>query len=113
MFAAAPKSNALYVAMSDVARDIREREAPPVPLHLRNAPTALMKGFGYGREYQYDQDSPGRVSGQEFLPESLQGRTYYRPGEYGFEREMAKRMAWWEKLRRKARGGGENDGGEG
>jgi putative ATPase len=110
--AAAPKSNALYVAMSDVARDIREREAPPVPLHLRNAPTALMKGLGYGRDYQYDQDSPGRVSGQEFLPESLQERVYYRPGEYGFEREMAKRMAWWEKLRKRARGEGENENDE-
>ncbi len=113
--AAAPKSNALYVAMEGVARDIKDREAPPVPLHLRNPVTSLMKGFGYGRGYAYDHDSPGRVSGQEFLPESLQGRTYYRPGEYGFEREMAKRMEYWERLRRKARGDddGNRDGQDG
>jgi putative ATPase len=62
-----------------------------------------MKQFGYGSGYRYDHDEPGRVSGQEYLPDVLKGRVYYTPGEYGFEREIAKRIAYWEKLRSQAR----------
>lgn len=101
--AAAPKSNSLYAAMNEVRRDIREKEAPPPPLHIRNAPTRLMKELGYGKGYQYDHDEPGHVSAQSYLPEALEGRTYYRPGEYGFEKDMRKRLAYWERMRRCAR----------
>ncbi|MHC4199462.1 MAG: AAA family ATPase, partial [Planctomycetota bacterium] len=101
--AAAPKSNSLYAAMKEVGRDIREKEAAPVPLHIRNAPTRLMRELGYGKGYRYDHDEPGHVSAQSYLPEALQGRTYYRPGEYGFEKDMRKRLAYWERMRRRAR----------
>jgi len=97
--AAAPKSNSLYAAMNEAKRDISEREAPPVPLHIRNAPTDLMKRLGYGRGYRYDHDEPGHIAPQTYLPDELAGRVYYRPGEYGFEREIAKRLAYWERMR--------------
>jgi putative ATPase len=100
--AAAPKSNSVYAALGAVREDIRKYEAAPVPLHIRNAPTRLMKEFGYGKGYRYDHDEPGHISAQEYLPDVLKGHVYYRPGEYGFEREMAKRIAYWEKLRARA-----------
>jgi len=103
--AAAPKSNSLYTAASGVKRDILENEAAPVPLHIRNAPTRLMEELGYGRGYMYDHNEPGHVAAQSYLPEAVEGHVYYRPGEYGFEREIARRLTYWEKLRRRARGG--------
>jgi len=102
--AAAPKSNAIYVAMKGVKRAIKERPAEPVPLHIRNAPTRLMKDLGYGKGYRYDHDEPGRVSAQEFLPEGLAGSVWYEPGAFGFEKEMARRIAYWERMRARARG---------
>ena len=102
--ATAPKSNAIYRAYLRVKRDIGEHEALPVPLHIRNAPTSLMDELGYGKGYAYDHDAPEHYSGQEFLPEALQGCRYYEPGELGFEREIAKRMAYYARLKRERQG---------
>ncbi len=98
--ATAPKSNATYTAYAEAARDARETRAEPVPLHIRNAPTRLMKELGYGHGYAYDQDAPDAFAGQTFLPPNLVGRRYYHPVERGFEREIKRRLAYWEKLRR-------------
>ena len=97
--ATAPKSNALYVAMSKAKRDVQETKNDPVPFHIRNAPTKLMKNLGYAKGYQYDHDSEDAFSGQDFLPEDLQGSVYYEPKDFGFEREIKKRIEYWNKLR--------------
>src|SRR4030088_1717455 len=73
----APKSNALYTAYSTVQEDVENPAAEPVPLHLRNAPTRLMKGLGYGKDYQYAHDVEGKVAHMQSLPDSLRDRTYY------------------------------------
>ena len=101
--ATAPKSNALYQAYGKVRADIESKPAEPVPLSIRNAPTALMARLGYGEGYKYPHDYVDRVVSQEYLPDGLAGKKYYEPGEAGFEREVGKRMAWWEKLRREGR----------
>jgi putative ATPase len=101
--ATAPKSNALYLAEKAVREDIEGKAAEPVPLPIRNAPTALMARLGYGEGYRYPHDYVDRIVSQEYLPESVSGAKYYQPGEVGFEREIGKRMAWWEKLRREGR----------
>jgi putative ATPase len=90
--AAAPKSNALYVAYGAAARDALESRAEPVPLWIRNAPTGLMKDLGYGRGYRYAHDEAEGVAGMDCLPESLQGRRYYEPGERGLEGETKARL---------------------
>ena len=100
--AAAPKSNALYAAMGKVKRDIREHQALPPPLHIRNAPTRLMKDLGYGAGYGYDHDFPEHIAPQEYLPDNLRGKVYYKAGDLGFEKRISERMAYWEKLRREA-----------
>jgi len=93
--ATAPKSNALYAAYQQVQRDIREVENLPVPLHIRNAPTILMKDLGYGKDYKYPHDYPDHYVEEEYLPENLRGRTYYHPTELGFEKEIKKRLDYW------------------
>jgi putative ATPase len=98
--AVAPKSNALYEAWGKVLKDIEERPAEPVPHVIRNAPTDLMARLGYGDGYKYPHDYVDRVVAQEYLPEGLVGREYYRPGEAGFEREVKKRLDYWTRLRR-------------
>ncbi|SEC58532.1 replication-associated recombination protein A [Terriglobus roseus] len=90
--ALAPKSNAVYVAFNDVAADVNATGAQPVPLHLRNAPTRLMKDLGYGKEYQYAHDLPGKVAAMQCLPDELRGRRYYIPTDQGRERQLAQRM---------------------
>ncbi|HSL21424.1 MAG TPA: replication-associated recombination protein A [Vicinamibacterales bacterium] len=99
--ATAPKSNAVYRAYLDAADSARREQAEPVPLHLRNAPTRLMKELAYGKDYQYAHDNPDAVTDMTCLPRSQQGRRYYRPVERGFEREIIKRLEYWEKLRKK------------
>ena len=84
----APKSNAVYEAYKAAAADAHTMVAEPVPLHLRNAPTALMKSLDYGKGYQYAHDAPGAVTDMTCLPESLQGRRYYRPTDRGEERTL-------------------------
>ncbi|MHB8217359.1 MAG: replication-associated recombination protein A [Candidatus Sulfotelmatobacter sp.] len=95
----APKSNALYTAYSDVQEDIEQTAAEPVPLHLRNAPTGLMKGLGYGRDYQYAHDVEGKVANMQCLPDNLRDRVYYRPTSEGIEKRIRERMEEIRKLR--------------
>lgn len=90
--ALAPKSNAVYTAYGAVQADIRATIAEPVPLHLRNAPTKLMKELDYGRDYQYAHDLEGRVADMQCLPQGLAGRRYYQPTQEGRERALAQRM---------------------
>jgi len=90
--ACAPKSNALYVGLNEAKRDVAERPNEPVPLHLRNAPTQLMKGLGYGDGYKYAHDFPQGVAPMGCLPPTLAGRRYYRPTGRGREREIAARL---------------------
>lgn len=93
--ATAPKSNSAMEALDAAKEEVRERGYRPVPLHLRNAPTALMKGLGYGKGYQYPHDHPEGFVRQPYLPEGVRGR-YYRPRPRGYEREIAERLkAWW------------------
>jgi putative ATPase len=95
--ALAPKSNAVYVAYGAVQADIEATRQEPVPLHLRNAPTKLMKELDYGKGYEYAHDIEGRVADMECLPESLAGRRYYHPTQEGREKLLAQRM---EEIRR-------------
>src|ERR1700723_2429798 len=95
--ALAPKSNAVYTAYGAVLADIESPPAEPVPLHLRNAPTKLMKELDYGRDYQYPHDVEGRVADMECLPAGLAGRRYYLPSNEGREKLLAQRM---EEIRR-------------
>jgi putative ATPase len=88
----APKSNSLYRAYSRVQRDVQETRNEPVPLHLRNPVTGLMKRQGYGRGYKYAHDYPGHFVKQRNLPPSLDGRRYYLPGDQGFEEEVRRRL---------------------
>src|SRR6266702_125558 len=89
----------LYVAHNEAREDVTERPAEPVPLHIRNAPTGLMKDLGYGRGYQYAHDAPDARVDQEHLPESLRGRRYYRPADRGLEAEVARRLEDWRRWR--------------
>jgi putative ATPase len=93
--ATAPKSNASYRAMLAATEDVRRTGALPVPLHLRNAPTPLMKGLGYGAGYLYPHDYEGAVAEQDYLPEALRERRYYTPTDRGREREIAERLRNW------------------
>jgi putative ATPase len=97
--ALAPKSNAVYAAWNQVRRDIQDKPAEPVPLHLRNAPTGLMANMGYGKGYQYAHDAVDARVAQEHLPEALRGRIYYRPVDRGLEKELAARLAAWHRWR--------------
>src|SRR5262245_60350669 len=89
----APKSNALYTAFGAVREDVEKTEADPVPLHLRNAPTGLMKNLGYGRDYQYAHDYEKKVTDMQCLPDNLVGRSWYHPTDQGFEARLRERMA--------------------
>ena len=93
--ATAPKSNAIYVAFGEAQTDVASAPAEPVPLHIRNAPTALMKELHYGKGYKYAHDYEGAHVEQGYLPESLKGRVYYRPTDRGLEAEIGKRLAAW------------------
>src|SRR5258706_6523492 len=88
----APKSNALYTAYGAVQEDVERTAAEPVPLHLRNAPTGLMKGFGYGQGYRYAHDEEGKVADMQSLPDSLRDRTYYLPTNEGVEKRIRERL---------------------
>jgi putative ATPase len=99
--ATAPKSNAVYRAYGAAAADAHTQVAEPVPLHLRNAPTPLMKQLDYGKGYEYAHDEPDAVADMTCLPPSLADRKYYTPTERGFEREIKRRLEEWEKLRKR------------
>jgi putative ATPase len=100
--ASAPKSNRIYVAWKEARQSARDTPAAPVPLHIRNAPTALMKELGYGEGYLYDPDEPGGVSAQGYLPEEVSGRLFYRPGSAGFEQGIGERLDRWREQREAA-----------
>jgi putative ATPase len=88
----APKSNALYAAYSEIQGDVERTAAEPVPLHLRNAPTGLMKGLGYGQGYQYAHDLEDKVADMQCLPDNLTDRVYYRPTSQGVEKRILERL---------------------
>ena len=98
--ATAPKSNAVYMAYTEAADAARNDVASPVPLHIRNAPTKLMKQLEYGKGYKYAHDEPGAVANMDCLPDNLKGREFYKPTEYGFEKEIKKRLEWWKSKRK-------------
>jgi putative ATPase len=90
--ALAPKSNAVYVGYGEASKDLQETQSEPVPLHLRNAVTGLMKDVGYGRGYQYAHDYDEKITDMSCLPDSIAGRNYYRPTDQGFEQRLRQRL---------------------
>ena len=105
--ATAPKSNAVYTAYKAAMRVAKEHGSLMPPKTILNAPTKLMKNIGYGATYRYDHDEPDAFSGQDYWPEKLDRQFFYDPVDRGFEREIRRRLDWWEKLRRDRRGEGE------
>jgi putative ATPase len=95
----APKSNALYTAYSAVQQDVEQTAAEPVPLHLRNAPTSLMKGMGYGQGYKYAHDLEDKTADMQCLPDNLKDRTYYQPTNEGIEKRIRERLEGIKKVR--------------
>jgi putative ATPase len=101
----APKSNSVYTAYGAVQREVEETRQEPVPLHLRNAPTKLMKELDYGKGYRYAHNEEGRVAEMDCLPDSLRGRSYYHPTQEGREKILAQRMEEIRRIRAGKRGG--------
>jgi putative ATPase len=100
--ATAPKSNAAYTAFGEAQQMARETGSLMPPLHILNAPTALMRKLGYGKGYVYDHATEAGFSGQSYFPEGVDRRNFYRPGERGFEREIKRRLDYWAQLRERA-----------
>ncbi len=98
--ATAPKSNSSYVALGKAMEAARETPGEGPPMNVRNAPTQLMKELGYHAGYKYAHDSEDAYIPQEYLPEKLRGSVFYEPGPFGFEKDIAKRLAWWAELKR-------------
>jgi len=98
--AASPKSNAAYIGYGEAVREVRQGDNPGVPLHIRNAPTRLMKDLGYGRGYQYAHDFEDQTAAIECLPEALAGRRFYEPKDVGFESEIRERLERMRKARK-------------
>lgn len=98
--ATAPKSNSADQAYYRAKEDAIKTSHYGVPLHIRNAPTKLMQDLDYGKGYQYDHDSEYHYSYQKYFPEQMEEKTYYEPGEFGFERDIAKRLKWWQSLKK-------------
>ena len=101
--ATAPKSNAVYMAYNEAAEDALRQIAEPVPLHIRNAPTPLMKELNYGKGYRYAHNEAEGVADMDCLPSSLQGRKYYQPTDRGFEQEIRKRLDAWKQARKQVK----------
>ncbi|GAB7554256.1 replication-associated recombination protein A [Novosphingobium sp. 11B] len=102
--ATAPKSNAAYMAFKSSFKAARETGSVSPPQNILNAPTKLMKDIGYGKDYAYDHDAPDAFSGDDYWPEEMGPQVYYEPVERGFEREVKKRLEWWDKKRAERRG---------
>ncbi len=98
--ASAPKSNASYIGIKKAQAEVRRSGALPVPKHLRNAPTKLMKQLDYGRDYRYAHDYKEGVAPQSHLPDQLQGTSFYQPTERGYEKTIGERLAWYRQLQR-------------
>jgi len=96
----------LYTAYGAVQQDVEQTAAAPVPLHLRNAPTGLMKGLGYGQGYQYAHDLEGKIADMQCLPDHLRGRTYYHPTQEGMEKRIRERL---EEIKRRRSAGAQAD----
>ena len=112
--ATAPKSNSLYQAYSKVQEEVEQTPDEPVPLHLRNPVTPLMKKIGYGKGYKYPHDYRGHFVRQQHLPDALQGKRYYTPSDQGYEKEVAQRLqGWWPQRKRKSRRSQRNQKGKG
>ena len=101
--ATAPKSNAVYTGYASAAGSVNEKPNEPVPLHIRNAPTPLMKELGYGKGYKYAHNFEDAITDLSCLPDSLQGTRFYEPTERGFEAEVKKRLQQWEEAKNKNR----------
>jgi len=99
--ATAPKSNSADAAYFAAAADARKTSHYGVPLHIRNAPTKLMKDLDYGKDYKYDHDYENHYQYQKYFPDQMPEKDYYSPGPFGFEKDIAKRIEWWKKLREK------------
>ena len=108
--ATAPKSNSVVAALGAALEAARRTPNAAVPIHLRNAPTALMKDLGYGKAYRYAHDDPSHFVAQEYLPDELRGAAFYEPGTMGYEKRVAERLAWW---RERAQQAGKDAGHEG
>lgn len=108
--ATAPKSNSAYRALNAALDAARETPAAPVPFHIRNAPTALMKELGYNEGYHYAHQVPEAYIPQEYLPDQLRGTEFYEPGPFGFEKDIAKRLAWWADIRERTADGATQEG---
>ena len=98
--ATAPKSNSIYASSNMVKKEIDSSGSQPVPLHIRNAPTKLMKDIGYGKDYKYAHDYKGGFIPQDYLPEKLQGKFYYFPTDRGYEKIIKQRLEKWRKLKK-------------
>jgi len=107
--ATAPKSNAVYTAYKAATAVAKQHGSLMPPRTILNAPTKLMKKIGYGDNYRYDHDEPDAFSGQDYWPEKLGRQHFYEPVDRGFEREVKKRLDWWERLRRERRSGNEQE----
>ena len=101
--ATAPKSNSIYKAWNAAKQEVRETGALPVPLHIRNAPSGLMKEMGYGKGYRYAHDYEEGYAAQDYLPDAIDGRRYYRPTERGYEKMITGRMKQWQALKAAAK----------
>jgi putative ATPase len=108
--ATAPKSNRAHVAWGEALRLAKEHPDLEVPLHIRNAPTSLMKELGYGAGYQYAHNSDDAYIPQQYLPDEIADAVLYEPGKFGFERDIAKRLAWWRERRERPDAGGVTEG---
>lgn len=102
--ATAPKSNAAYMAQKAAWQSAKETGSIPPPTNILNAPTKLMKDIGYGKDYAYDHDAPDGFSGDNYWPEGMAPQTFYEPVERGFERDLRKRIEWWDRKRAERRG---------
>ncbi|MCJ1962703.1 replication-associated recombination protein A [Novosphingobium mangrovi (ex Hu et al. 2023)] len=103
--ASAPKSNASYMAKAAATELARETGSVAPPMNILNAPTKMMKDMGYGAAYHYDHDQPDAFSGDNYWPDGVPAQEFYKPNERGFERELKKRLEWWQKKRVERRGG--------
>ncbi|MER3524338.1 MAG: AAA family ATPase [Ignavibacteria bacterium] len=99
--ASAPKSNASYIAITEAWDDVKNTPDEPVPLHLRNAPTRVMEALGYGADYKYSHDFEGGFVEQQYLPDGLKGKVYYRPTEHGAEKKIRDRLLMWWRSRKR------------
>ena len=97
--ASAPKSNSAYIAFKQAKKDVESSPFEPVPLHLRNPSTKLMKDIGYGKDYTYAHDYEDSTTAMETFPEKFKGRKYYVPGHLGLEKDIKKRIEWWESVK--------------